>query len=118
VIGLPSSVRIFLYAEPVDIRRSFDGLSGLVRAAGGDPLSGHLWVFLSKRREHVKILGFDRGGFVIWHKRLEIGRFVFPSGPRSTTPLSLDSGQLALLLDGVDYSRVTRPARWEPKRAA
>ncbi len=118
MIGLPASVRLYLYAEPVDIRRSFDGLSGLVRAAGGDPLSGHLWVFLSKRREHVKILGFDRGGFVIWHKRLEAGRFAFPSGPRSGVSLSMDSGQLALLLDGVDYARVERPARWEPKRAA
>lgn len=118
MIGLPSSVRIFLYATPIDLRKGFDGLAALVRAAGGDPFSGHLWVFLSRRAQHVKILTFDRGGFVVWFKRLESGRFRFPSATVAGSTFSLDAGQLALLLDGLDYALVARPPRWEPRRAA
>lgn len=118
MIGLPSSVRIFLYATPVDMRNGFDGLAARVRDAGGDPLSGHLWVFLSRRGQHVKILTFDRGGYVVWFKRLEAGRFRFPSATHTGGTFTLDAGQLALLLDGLDYARVVRPRRWEPRRAA
>lgn len=118
MIGLPSSVRIFVATEAVDMRRGFDSLSGLVRRWGGDPFTGHLWVFLSRRRDRVKILSWDRGGFVLWCKRLERGRFAFPSALQAGQTVELDVAQLAMLLDGVDYSRVRRGRRWEPRRAA
>lgn len=119
MIGLPSSVRIFLWTEPVDLRKGFDSLAGLVRLRGEDPFSGHLYVFVSRRKDRVKILTWDRGGFVLWYKRLERGCFPVPGrhGDDAAT-LQLDTGQLALLLDGVDYREVRRPARWEPRRAA
>lgn len=117
MIGLPSSVRVFVATDPVDMRKGPDGLSAEVRRRQGDPFSGHLFVFASRRRDRIKILAWSRGGFIVWYKRLEKGRFPVPladEGPQVT----LDSAQLALLLDGVDYRRVERPPAWEPKAAA
>lgn len=74
MIGLPSRSRVLLFAAPVDMRKGFDGLFGLTLAAQQDPYSGDLFVFLSQRRDRAKILTFDRGGFVLWYKRLERGR--------------------------------------------
>jgi transposase len=119
VIGLPSSVRIFLATEPADLRKGFDGLAGLVRRHGGDPFSGHLYAFVSRRRDRVKILTWDRGGFVVWYKRLERGRFPVPGrAVGDARTLALDAGELGLLLDGIDFRQVRRPTRWEPRRAA
>ena len=70
MIGLPGSVKIYLSAEHADLRKGFNGLSGIVREWGLDLYSGHLFVFFSKRRNSVKILTWDRGGFVIWHNQL------------------------------------------------
>ena len=114
MIGLPSSVRIFLAPEPTDLRRGFDGLAGLVRRAGGDPFSGHLFAFVSKRGDRIKLLTWDRGGFVLWYKRLERGHFPLPAVPPSGPTWTLDASQLGLLLDGFDFTKVTRPTRWEP----
>jgi transposase len=62
----------------------------------------------------VKVLAWERGGFVLWYKRLERGRFRVPESARSQDHVVIDAGQLAFLLEGVDYSRVRRPMRWEP----
>ncbi len=73
---LPASVRIYLCTKPTDLRKGFDGLQGMVRDfVGQDPLSGHLFLFLNRRRDRVKVLLWDRDGFVIWYKRLEAGTF-------------------------------------------
>jgi transposase len=69
-----------LCTQPVDLRKSIDGLGALVRAAGADLYSGHLYVFRGRRADRVKILSWDRGGFVLYYKRLERGRFHFPKG--------------------------------------
>lgn len=112
MIGLPASVRILLWRETVDLRRGFDGLAGLVAQAGEDVYSGHLYVFVSRRQNRVKVLTWQRGGFVLVYKRLDSGRFRLPSleGPQ----VLLDAAQLALLLDGVDLDRVERPSVWIP----
>ena len=69
---LPASVRVYLCVEPTDMRKGFDSLAGIVRERfGDDPLSGHLFLFASKRADRLKILWWDRDGFVIWCKRLE-----------------------------------------------
>lgn len=116
MIGLPSSVKIFLATGPTDLRKGFNGLSGLVREWGLDLFSGHLFVFFSKRRNTVKILTWDRGGFVVWHKRLELGRYKIPKIAVDDTRIELDAGQLSMLLDGIDLSKVRRPKRWEPQK--
>ena len=73
---LPAAVRVFLCSRPTDMRKSFDGLFGMVREfLGQDPLSGHLFLFLNRRRDRAKILFWDRDGLVIWYKRLEAGSF-------------------------------------------
>ena len=117
MLMLPSSVKIFLSREPTDMRKGHDGLAALVQGVlAKDLFSGHLFVFLSKRRDRVKVLTWDRGGLVLWYKRLERGRFKMPKLNCSSASVELDYGQLSLLLEGLDYSKVKRPMRWEPPR--
>ena len=86
MIMLPSAVRIFLCTRPTDLRKSFDGLTGLVQECfGQDPLTGHLFLFLNRRRDRIKILYFDRDGLAIWYKRLEAGSFQMPARGRPRT---------------------------------
>jgi len=118
MMGLPSSVRIYLSTEPGDMRKGIDSLVAMLRRCGADPFSGHLFVFISRRKNRAKILTWERGGFVLWYKRLERGVFAMPRLTPAGTTAELDPGQLAMLLDGVDYSRVRRGRRWGPKRAA
>ncbi len=98
------------------MRKGFNGLSGIVRDWGLDLFSGHLFVFFSRRGNTVKILTWDSGGFVVWHKRLEYGRFKVPQIAEGQSRVKLDSGQLSMFLDGVDLSRVKRQKRWSPKK--
>ena len=120
MLMLPSAVRIVLATEPVDMRKSIDGLMALVRSSfGEDVYSGHLFVFVSRRGDRVKILTFSRGGFILYYKRLERGRFRLPQVEAEAHAVRLDATQLTLLLDGIDVAEVRRPAAWEPpKRAA
>ena len=114
MIGLPASVKILLFTTATDMRKGFDGLSALVLAAGEDVYSGHLFVFLSRRRDRVKVLTFQQGGFVLWYKRLERGRFKPLAAARGGDRVKLDATQLAMLLEGIDLSRVRRPVHWTP----
>jgi transposase len=116
MLTLPSSVRIFLSPAPTDMRRGFDGLAALVATAGLDVYSGHLFVFLSKDRDRIKILTWDRGGFVLWAKRLERGRFKLPPLDPAARTVTLDAGPLAMILDGVDVAQVRRSKPWTPTR--
>lgn len=112
---LPGSVRILLATEHVDMRNGIDGLAGIVQGTWReDVFSGHYFVFLSRRRDSVKILTWDNGGFVIFYKRLEAGRFRRPVVADDATTVKLDSTQLAMLLDGIDLSRVRRSKKWSP----
>jgi transposase len=115
VLTLPPSVRIWLAAEPVDLRKGFDGLSAIVRHEWNkDVFAGHLFVFLGKRGDRCKILLWDRGGLAIYFKRLERGRFLKPRVTIQTSHVEMDATALAMLLDGIDVSRVRRPEHWEP----
>jgi transposase len=115
---LPRGVQIWFAIEPVDMRCGHDGLMAVAKnRLGLDPFSGHLVVFLSKGRDRCKVVFFDRGGFVLYYKRLEQGRFAMPrhaaDGSHSVT---IDATDLAMLLDGIDFSRVRRPPLWQPKK--
>src|SRR5690349_14704219 len=97
------------------MRKSIDGLMAIVEAElREDAYSGHLFVFVSSRGDRVKILSWDKGGFVLYYKRLEKGRFRLPHLDPSAMAVELDATQLSMLLDGIEYSRVRRPVRWEP----
>jgi transposase len=116
---LSASVRVFLCTRPTDLRKGFDGLSGLVREGfSQDPLSGHLFLFLNRRRDRIKILYFDRDGLVIWYKRLEVGSFQNPKPPPDAAPLVGSAGielsvtDLALILGGIDLATARRRKRY------
>ncbi|MGO9291591.1 MAG: IS66 family insertion sequence element accessory protein TnpB [Polyangia bacterium] len=116
MILLPGAVRVYFATAPMNLRRSFDGLSNEVRAVlGRDPLSGHVFVFLNRRKTQVKLLLWTRGGFTIVHKRLEQGRFAFPQQVTSEAAcVALDVHELGMLLEGIDMSRVQISRRWKP----
>lgn len=113
MISLSAAVRILLWREPVDGRRGLDGLSMLVRSAGEDPYSGHLFVFVSKRRHQVRVLTWQRGGLLLLTKRLDRGVFRLPSAEAGERVV-LDGVGLTLLLDGIDVESVRRPPSWVP----
>jgi transposase len=115
MLTLPSSVRIYFFGKPTDMRKGFDGLTALVKAAGLNEFSGHLFVFVSRRADRVKVLTWERGGFVVWYKRLERGKFRRPQIGAETTQIRLEPDQLTLLLEGIDLNGVRRPRRWAPK---
>jgi transposase len=117
MLMLPTSVRIFVSAEPTDMRKGVNGLSALVEKYGEDVYSGHLFVFVSRRHDRLKILTWDAGGFVVYYKRLEAGRFRMPRIASGDTKTVIDSAQLAMLLRGIDLSRVRKPVFWEPVRS-
>ncbi len=115
MLTLPSSVRVYLAAQPVDLRRGHDGLIAIVRGTWRlNPFDGHLFVFLGKRRDRVKILAWDRNGFVLYYKRLSQGRFSLPRIDAGAERVEMDPTTLAMLLDGIDVRFVRRPARWTP----
>lgn len=115
MLTLPSSVRVYLAAEPVDLRRGHDGLVAIVRGEWElNPFAGHLFVFLGRRLDRVKILVWDRNGFVLYYKRLSQGRFRMPKVPADATRVELDATTLAMLLDGIDVTHVRRPPPWVP----
>ena len=108
MLMLPRDVKIFVARQPTDLRKGVDGLGFLTRTViREDPLSGHLFVFVNKVGHRVKILFWDRTGFVIWYKRLETARIRLPE--EGAESLELAPAQLALLLDGVLAHRRRRP---------
>jgi transposase len=116
---LPRAVRILLAREPVDMRNSIDGLAALVRTEWKENLyAGHLFVFVSRRGDRIKILSWDAGGFVLTYKRLEQGRFRLPTFREDALGVQLDATQLAMLLDGIDVTHVRRPGKWAPPQEA
>jgi transposase len=122
VLTLPASVRIFVAAEAVDLRRGHDGLAAATRSLiRQDPLSGHVFVFLNRRRNRVKVLVWDRTGYVLLYKRLEQGTFRLCGRPRvGERHVEMDAGELGLLLEGVDLQGAKRRRRWRrlPHEAA
>ena len=100
-------VRVYVYGQPVDMRKSYDGLYAVTRQKlGQDPLSGHLFAFINRRATQMKVLYFDRTGFCVWAKRLERGRFL--SDWRKVTTREMDWTGLKLLLEGIEAKVVKK----------
>ena len=110
LFGLGLSTKIYLGAQPVDMRKGFDGLFGLVRDhLGLDPLSGHLFLFTNRSKTRLKALVWDGSGLWICSKRLEQGRFHWPE-PGATASVIMRAEELAMLLNGLDL-RDAKPRR-------
>ena len=121
MMGLPSlhtldgaqTARIWLAVEATDMRCGFDRLAERVRAViGQDPLSGHLFLFRSRRGDRLKILHWDQDGFVLWYKRLEVGVFKLPRVSEGARSVELRASELAMVLDGIDVSKLKRVPRY------
>jgi transposase len=110
MLSFPPSVRIFVGRGATDLRKGFDGLSALViNVIDEDPMSGHLFVFVNRRRDRVKILYWDQSGFWLLYKRLERGRFnVFDQASDREGSFEMNAKDLALLLEGVDLRGARR----------
>jgi transposase len=110
MLSLPPSVRVFVCRAPTDMRKSFDALCALVESVlKQDPFCGHLFVFLSRRRDKVKILYWDRSGFFLLYKRLEEGTFWMPERAE------IGARELMMVLEGIDASQV-RQRRWYQRK--
>jgi transposase len=107
---------VYFATQPANLRRSFEGLSNEVREVlRYDPLGGHVFVFLNRRKTQVKLLVYTRGGFTIVHKRLEKGTFTFPARVvEGILSVEIDVHELAMLLEGIDVRRARTSERWEP----
>lgn len=111
MLSLAPRVRFFLCCQPTDMRKSFDGLSGVVRGhMSGDPLAGDVFVFVNRSRTHIKLLFFDGDGFVLLHKRLERGTFAFE--PTESAARQLRRDELVLMLEGVDRIATKKRTRF------
>ena len=127
MMGLPSlrtldglqTTRIWLAVEATDMRCGFDRLVERVSAViSQDPLSGHLFVFASRRHERLKILTWDRDGYVLWYKRLEAGFFKLPRVEQGARLVELRASELAMMLDGIDMTKLKRTPRYRRTNAS
>jgi transposase len=115
---LSRALRLYVATEPMNLRKSFDGLCNEVRESlGADPLSGHVFIFLNRRKNQVKLLWWTRGGFAILHKRLERGTFS-PKVQSTAKCVPIDVHELSLMLEGILVKHAQRSARWEPPQSA
>lgn len=113
---LSRAVHVYVATAPCNLKKSFEGLTNEVRQVlAKDPLSGHVFVFLNRRKTQVKLLLWTRGGFTIVTKRLERGTFTFPARvtPEASS-VEVDVHELSMLLEGIDVARARTSKRWEP----
>ena len=118
MLTLPPSVRVYVAAQPTDLRKSFDGLSAVVAATfDQDPLCGHLFVFRNRRGDQIRVLFWDRTGYCILGKKLARGRFHLACDVApGATHVEVESAELSLMLEGFDLSEAARRKRWRPPK--
>jgi len=120
VLTLPPAVRIYVAAQPVDIRKAMDGLSAAVREIlRQDPMSGHLFAFRNRRGDRMKILFWDRSGYCLIYKRLERGTFRLPvEVDAAAKHVEMEAADLSLMLEGIDLRGARRRPRWDPRESS
>lgn len=112
MFGLGTATKIYIAIEPVDMRKGFDGLYGLVRdRLGQDPLSGHLFLFANRTHTRLKVLAWDGSGLWVCAKRLERGRFHWPAAADGSS-LAMRPEELTLLLNGLDMAEARPRKNW------
>lgn len=115
MLTFPATVQIFIATKPVDLRNGFEGLSAIVREVmKQNPLSGHFFCFLNRRRDRVKIIFFDRTGYCIFFKRIEKSTFKLPVVEPEALAIEMEAPELMLLLEGIDLRGAKRRPRWTP----
>lgn len=118
MLSLTDATPIYLYTRPTDMRKSFDGLCGLIAAhlaaetGHADVTRGGLFVFVNRRRDRIKVMYFDGDGLAIWYKRLEQGRYQLPVCDAGRSSVTIDARQLRLILDGIDLTSVRQRKRY------
>jgi transposase len=119
MLSVSPVANLFLYGQPADLRRGFDGLAAIVQdSMGEDPLSGSLFIFLNRRCNRVKLLYWDRDGYAVWYKRLERGSFERPSpvDESDSACVEITASQLSLILEGIELRSVRRRRRYQRTR--
>ena len=113
MIAIPSGAAIYLCTSATDMRKSFDGLSGIVRSEfGREPADGSLFLFINRRRDRLKILHWEEGGFVLWYKRLESGTVETIRHKDGQPVVTIDAAELAMLISGISLSSTKRRKRY------
>lgn len=114
MFSLSSELKFQLYLEPCDMRKSFDGLSGLVQNnLARDPKSGEVFIFINKNKDKIKLLHWQGGGFVLYYKRLEKGRFELPNYNETSAILYLDYAKLVMIIDGLSIENISHRKRYQ-----
>ncbi len=108
MLSLSPTVRVFVAVAPISMRGSFDALAGAVRRLQLDPVDGHLYLFLNKRRHIAKALWFDGSGWCVLAKRLEAGSFQLPSFDAAQAQVQVDGATFASILAGLDFTAARR----------
>ena len=119
MLNFPTNVRLYLATEPADLRRSYDGLSAMVDGTfGKQAMSGDLFIFMNRRANQIRILFWDRDGYVIMMKRLEEGTFRRATTAEGKNLVEIEAGELAMLLEGIDAPIIKRRRRYKAPEPA
>ena len=117
MFSLSERHRYFLHQSPTDMRKGFDGLSGLVsNALQMDPLSGDVYIFINRNRNRMKLLVWEAGGFVLYCKRLERGRFEYPLMDQNAKSAVITWHQLMLIVKGIELKSIKQRKRYLLKK--
>jgi transposase len=115
MFNLGSQHDYYLYRGVCDMRKGFDGLCGIVsNELGRSPLDGSVFIFVNRNRSLIKLLHWERGGMVLYHKRLEQGRFTMPS--QSSSEDTITWHELVLMIEGISYTSLKKKKRFEIKK--
>ena len=113
MLSIPANVCVYLCTQATDMRKGFDGLHALVlQVFQRDPLDGHLFLFINRRRNRLKILWWDRDGMALFYKRLEAGTYQLPATSDDAEGVEIDATDLAILLNGIDVQSAKRRKRY------
>jgi len=113
MFSLTSSLRYYLYREATDMRKSFDGLCGLVQGRlYRDPMSGEVFIFINRRRDKVKLLRWEDGGFILYYKRLESGTFELPAFEKDAVTCQMRWTDLILMVEGISIEKSRKRKRY------
>lgn len=120
MLNFPANVRLFLANRAIDGRKSFNGLAAVVEGEFElSPMSGDMFIFLNRRATLVRMLFWDRDGFCLVSKRLEMGTFKrVTQAAAEVSRVEIDVAELSMLLEGVEAKDIRRAARWKPQKSA
>jgi transposase len=113
MLSIPANVRVYLCTKATDMRKGFDGLHAMVlQVFQRDPLDGHLFLFVNRRHDRLKVLWWDRDEMALFYKRLEAGTYQLPTASSDADGIEIDATDLAILLNGIDIQSAKRRKRY------